>query len=439
MPAANIRLGERKGGLSDVQSLNRELDSLRGYRDVLHDTMKGLVEQAAGRLPAGEFPELASSLDKVAGFLAALVAQGKATSSADADELALALSEAERFRLRAEAAEEQLRSHASVFPEAAARVAAEQLAEAEAALLAAQRQATQQRVARRELEALVSALDCECEGLEAAMVAQAFKEAGERRSAERAHSRALAKVQAALERAEDEADAARQAHAQAADALAATARERISESESRDERLRRLAREAEEAARALAANREAAAALNAEVAKLRTQCQGLEQGLEVTHAENAGLRARIAELERLLNAPAAAPPPPPPVGKSRFAQYVEGLEGAKGRAGSETDGQHAPPRSQSPQMPPQQPPTQPQTQPPTQPTTQPPPPLPPQAQMPQQQQPGSARNGDLRPARERGGALLRQSGTAAATADWKQAAAPMPRPPRSLLPPSKSR
>ena len=73
MPAANIRLGERKGGLSDVQSLNRELDSLRGYRDVLHDTMKGLVEQAAGRLPAGEFPELASSLDKVAGFLAALV------------------------------------------------------------------------------------------------------------------------------------------------------------------------------------------------------------------------------------------------------------------------------------------------------------------------------------------------------------------------------
>ena len=424
MPAANIRLGERKGGLSDVQSLNRELDSLRGYRDVLHDTMKGLVEQAAGRLPAGEFPELASSLDKVAGFLAALVAQGKATSGADADELALALSEAERFRLRAEAAEEQLRSHATVFPEAAARVAAEQLAEAEAALLAAQRQATQQRAARRELEALVSALDCECEGLEAAMVAQAFKEAGERRSAERAHSRALAKVQAALERAEDEADAARQAHAQAADALAATARERASESESRDERLQRLAREAEEAARALAANREAAAALNAEVAKLRAQCQGLEQGLEETHAENAGLRVRIAELERLLNAPAAAPPPPPPpLGKSRFAQYVEGLEGAKGRAGSETDGQHAPPRPQSPQMPPQQPP----------------PPLPPQAQMPQQQQPGSARNGDLRPARERGGALLRQSGTAAATADWKQAAAPMPRPPRSLLPPSKSR
>ena len=76
MPAANIRLGERKGGLSDVQSLNRELDSLRGYRDVLHDTMKGLVEQAAGRLPAGEFPELASSLDKVAGFLAALAHSG---------------------------------------------------------------------------------------------------------------------------------------------------------------------------------------------------------------------------------------------------------------------------------------------------------------------------------------------------------------------------
>ena len=62
MPSANIRLGERKGGLSDVQSLQRELDSLRGYRDVLHDTMKGLVEQAAGRLPKGEMPELAASL-----------------------------------------------------------------------------------------------------------------------------------------------------------------------------------------------------------------------------------------------------------------------------------------------------------------------------------------------------------------------------------------
>lgn len=54
MVKATLRLAERPAqGLTDVQSLQTELGSLRDYRDVLHDTMKGLVAQASGMFSFG--------------------------------------------------------------------------------------------------------------------------------------------------------------------------------------------------------------------------------------------------------------------------------------------------------------------------------------------------------------------------------------------------
>ena len=73
---------KRKGGNSDIASLQRELDSLRGYRDVLHDTMKGLVAQSQGKLTPKDQPELATALAQVAELLAAFAA---AVSSAAQD------------------------------------------------------------------------------------------------------------------------------------------------------------------------------------------------------------------------------------------------------------------------------------------------------------------------------------------------------------------
>ena len=69
MPAS-VRLGERKSGNMDISSLQRELDSLRGYRDVLHDTMKGLVAQAQGKMTPNETPERVQLLQQVAELLA---------------------------------------------------------------------------------------------------------------------------------------------------------------------------------------------------------------------------------------------------------------------------------------------------------------------------------------------------------------------------------
>ena len=65
MPAT-LRLAERMGGNKDLASLQRELDSLRAYRDTLHDTMKGLVEHSQARLKPADVPELVASLKCVA-------------------------------------------------------------------------------------------------------------------------------------------------------------------------------------------------------------------------------------------------------------------------------------------------------------------------------------------------------------------------------------
>jgi hypothetical protein len=105
MPAS-LKLGARRSVNNDSASLKAELDSLRSYRDVLHDTMKGLVEKAQGKLTAEDTPELVSALALVAESLAALVNASKAPP---APEIAPACNaereEADRERVAREAAE----------------------------------------------------------------------------------------------------------------------------------------------------------------------------------------------------------------------------------------------------------------------------------------------------------------------------------------------
>ena len=451
---ANIRLGERKGGLSDVQSLQRELDSLRGYRDVLHDTMKGLVEQAAGRLGKDEMPELSASLEKVAHFLAVLVqqAQSQGNGGPNADEFALAKAEVERFRLRAEAAEKELAARAEA--DLALNVI-EQLAAAEAALKDAQRQASLQRMARREWETAATALKAEAETLDEALVSRAIAEAESSFAIERAHARALAQAQAAKERAEDEADAAEKARAAAAEALEAMARNQRRSRDSQDETAVRLADELARATAALEESRSEASAVRSELAGVRAERDRIRDEATELGAECARLKRRVVELESLLasamNAPAAAPAP-----KSRFASYVESLESAK--AAHSEHNPHDPPRNargaawgepaaqSAVQPPPPPPPTLPLQPAPTHPSTEIRRPSSARGQDPTGIAPAasgsSGSSGSLRPAKERGGALLRrgaeENGTNRPSSDWTKAApAAPPQPfarPRSLLP-----
>jgi hypothetical protein len=127
MPSAELRLAKRsENALTDVESLTTELNSLRDYRNVLHDAMKNLVAQAAGKLPAAEVPELVEALERVAAELSAL------GGTARIDELSATV-EAQRGELETlRAAADESRSRAET--------SARELAEAEAARAEADRQ-----------------------------------------------------------------------------------------------------------------------------------------------------------------------------------------------------------------------------------------------------------------------------------------------------------
>ena len=259
---ANIRLGERKGGLSDVQSLQRELDSLRGYRDVLHDTMKGLVEQAAGRDVLWAKTRCLSCRHlwrRWRIFWRCLFSRRshKATAAPTPTNL---LWQRPRWSAFAFAQRLPRRSWLHGRGDLALNVI-EQLAAAEAALKDAQRQASPQRMARREWETAATALKAEAETLDEALVSRAIAEAESSFAIERAHARALAQAQAAKERAEDEADAAEKARAAAAEALEAMARNQRRSRDSQDETAVRLADELARATAALEESRSEASAV----------------------------------------------------------------------------------------------------------------------------------------------------------------------------------
>ena len=174
MPAS-VRLGERKSGNMDISSLQRELDSLRGYRDVLHDTMKGLVAQAQGKMTPNETPELVQLLQQVAELLATFTANAKEASSqpqikspaadAAADKYdTLAREEAAREKVLREKAEAEIQRL-----ERESTIAAENLATAEKQRDFATKQLSSQRLARKQLEAAHSLLGAEASALDAAL------------------------------------------------------------------------------------------------------------------------------------------------------------------------------------------------------------------------------------------------------------------------------
>ena len=116
MPLDAVKIGERKAGLNDVVSLKRELDSLRGYRDVMHETLKGLVAKTQSQLTREDTAELVHALQQVADELVRHSAPAGASSKGGApteagissDELDAARADAARQQQRADAAEADL-------------------------------------------------------------------------------------------------------------------------------------------------------------------------------------------------------------------------------------------------------------------------------------------------------------------------------------------
>eukprot|EP00966_Prymnesium_polylepis_P064023 1484907-Prymnesium_polylepis.1 len=159
---------------TDLHALQTELDTLRNYRDTLHDTMKGLVVKAQDKVGDGE-TALAANLELVAAALGAL--SNKQSSGTDdsfeqlrrehesltrqheslttqfgKQEEALSAASAELSRLRAER-EAMLTAHAEDARHWAQEARASELV-ATAAQKAAQASAQAARRAERGLEAL---------------------------------------------------------------------------------------------------------------------------------------------------------------------------------------------------------------------------------------------------------------------------------------------
>ena len=221
MRVTSLRLGARVGN-SDVASLERELDSLRSYRDVLHETMRGLVTKSQGKLAPGDGPELASGLIKVAELLAAFNdAMQQAASSSDTESHAL-VEEAQRTACAAEA---ELAARSADF-EREARVSAEQIAAVEEQRDSVSRQLAQQRRAGREWDAAAGCLEEEAAALDAALSRLAASEECKRRdeAAARAHVDAEAAAIAAAHAAHAGDEAARISAAALAEAREAEAR-----------------------------------------------------------------------------------------------------------------------------------------------------------------------------------------------------------------------
>ena len=182
MPAT-LRLAERMGGNKDLASLQRELDSLRAYRDTLHDTMKGLVEHSQARLKPADVPELVASLKCVA----AALTNEHSTVQEFAYELEAARAEAARQLERAEKAEARAQGNASAKDDAAS-VVVQLLRRAEEQRDTALRELNEHRVARRAADRAAKAFEAEAAALEAALM----------RSVARSEQRQLEAVDEAL-------------------------------------------------------------------------------------------------------------------------------------------------------------------------------------------------------------------------------------------------
>ena len=179
MRVAPTKLGARTGN-TDSASLQRELDSLRSYRDVLHETMRGLVEKSQGKLAPGDGPELANALVHVAELLAAFVSAQKQQTTPPVEDTHALVAQAELAARSA--AEAELSARTAEFQrETAAH--AEQRAAVEAQRDSAARQLAHHRNAHRQCEAAASGLQAEAAALDASLVSLAASHERERRDA----------------------------------------------------------------------------------------------------------------------------------------------------------------------------------------------------------------------------------------------------------------
>ena len=330
---ATLRLGARKGGLSDVASLKRELDSLRDYRDVLHDTMKGLVEASSGKLSADQQPSLASALAQVSAALQELAAEQRravkaAEQGGDIEDLAAQL-EAARAEVavqrdRAERAEQQSNEVASD----ADRVVRTQLVHAEQRRDEAELDAQQHRTARRAAERRATSLNAEALALDESLTSLAVRV--EKRVADR--DRAAAEARDTLAAAEAECGHLRDELAAAVAAAAAARAEASGDALARS-------RAASEALAERTAAEVAASEARAQAAQERRRAEQLSIERDRWKAEAKAAAAELAALQEQLRRVESKCAPPllstAPLaeagpGKSRFAQYVEGLHDRSG-------------------------------------------------------------------------------------------------------------
>lgn len=326
--ASGIKLGVRRGGNNDVSSLQRELDSLRGYRDVLHDTMKGLVAQSQGKLSQADQPELIAGLSQVATLLAAFsTAPVSLPALPDTNEEMEALrAQVEHERAGRLAAESHLATREADF-EQSTIAAQKALASTEKHLASSSRQLAQQRQARERNEAELASLADEAVGLDAALCGLVASEACVVEHATIAHEAALARVREALACAEARADeAVRDSHLATAAAAGASG----------DAASAALAEARRIASREAAARSDAEAALAAADARFVEVSRDLHVAAseaarwraeaEANAAEIASLRRRLLELEQQQQQQQVVPAQK----ASRFAKYVESLDEQRG-------------------------------------------------------------------------------------------------------------
>mmetsp|Transcript_5651 Transcript_5651/g.14981 ORF Transcript_5651/g.14981 Transcript_5651/m.14981 type:complete len:415 (-) Transcript_5651:100-1344(-) len=334
MPAM-LKLGERLGGNNDIASLKRELNALRGYRDVLHDTMKALVPQAQGKLKLEETPELAANLALVAAQLDRLgadaasdAARAAALAANELDELR---AEAERQRLRAEQAENQVAHDAGLKDDgASSSTMAKMLLSAEQQRNAALLEASEQEFARYAAGLAIEALENEAAAMDAALVRLAARSEVEWRSA-RLEGEAAATRDASAAAALSELLAANeQLRGQVAEASAvaadASAKLVAAEAELKKNALvqARALRNDVEFEEALEAMREAQSQAAAE----RRRASELRADRDYWKLEAARATADIEALrEQLRGLELSRQPEPAP--KSQFAQYMTALTDSK--------------------------------------------------------------------------------------------------------------
>ena len=325
MPAS-LRLAERLGGNKDLASLQRELDSLRAYRDTLHDTMKGLVEHSQARLKPADVPELVASLKCVA---AALTNEHSAAVQEFAYELEAARAEAARQQERAEKAEARAQGNASAKDDAAS-VVAQLLRRAEEQRDTALRELNEQRVARRAADRAAKAFEAEAAALEAALTRSAAR--SEQRTVE-AVDKALALADAAAGRAAHLEKACHALEQAASEAHAATAAMHAQCMRAEVPSETEVAAEA-----ALSAAHEQAQKDRRLAEQLRGQRDGWQAEAARAAIERTHLREEIKLLEQQLQLLQQVEPPPlpqqqqprePGPSRSRFARYVDSLNECK--------------------------------------------------------------------------------------------------------------